>query len=55
MEMMAPNESNTIGVWIGAANGSQYKNAHCDCWEDAQTKAHKAGAQRRSDPSRVFT
>lgn len=44
-EMMAPTEPNTIGVWIGAPNGSQYKSVRCSSWKDAQTKAHTEGAQ----------
>lgn len=45
VEMMAPTIPNTIGVWIGKPNGSQYKSVRCSSWKDAQTKAHSEGAQ----------
>ncbi len=45
VEMMAPTVPNTIGVWIGAPNGSQYKSVRTSSWRDAQTKARTEGAQ----------
>ena len=45
MEMMAPTVPNTIGVWIGAPNGSQYKSVRCSSWQDAQTKARAEGVK----------
>ena len=45
MELMAPTVPNTIGVWIGAPNGSQYKSVRCSSWQDAQTKAHAEGVR----------
>ena len=45
VEMMAPTVPNTIGVWIGAPNGSQYKSVRCSSWQDARTKARAEGVQ----------
>ena len=45
MELMAPTVPNTIGVWIGAPNGSQYKSVRCNSWQDAQTKARADGVK----------
>ena len=45
MEIMAPTVPNMIGVWIGAANGSQYKSVRCNSWQDAQTKARTEGVE----------
>lgn len=45
LEMMAPTVPNTIGVWIGAPNGSQYKSVRCSSWQDARTKARAEGVQ----------
>ncbi len=45
VEMMAPTVPNTIGVWIGAPNGSQYKSVRCSDWRDALTKARTEDAE----------
>ena len=45
MGLMAPTVPNTLGVWMGAPNGSQYKSIRCSSWQDAQTKARMEGAQ----------